>query len=147
LVQQLDKLDMQLLALVQQNNLLTADQLAERIGLSPSAIARRLRRLRASGAIIADVRWFRSKRPSDRSPPSSHHQHDRQHADEDDRLRRGWWPVQTSSSASTSRQPSTPAALDARNMREYNASPTRRWMDNPPSPLRDTSSSAASRPS
>ena len=44
----LDALDIRLLDCLQQDNLLTADALAERVGLSPSAIARRLRRLRAA---------------------------------------------------------------------------------------------------
>lgn len=51
----LDRLDRQLLACLQEDNLQTADRLAEQIGRSPSAIARRLRRLRASGAVSADV--------------------------------------------------------------------------------------------
>ena len=51
----LDTLDLRLLDALQQDNLQTADQLAARIGRSPSAIARRLRRLRASGAVAADV--------------------------------------------------------------------------------------------
>ncbi len=51
----LDKLDLLLLDRLQDDNLQTADKLAERIGRSPSAIARRLRRLRASGAVAADV--------------------------------------------------------------------------------------------
>jgi Lrp/AsnC family transcriptional regulator, leucine-responsive regulatory protein len=51
----LDRLDRQLLACMQRDNLQTADRLAEQVGRSPSAIARRLRRLRASGAIAADV--------------------------------------------------------------------------------------------
>ena len=51
----LDALDRQLLACLQADNLQTADRLAEQIGRSPSAIARRLRRLRASGAVAADV--------------------------------------------------------------------------------------------
>jgi Lrp/AsnC family leucine-responsive transcriptional regulator len=51
----LDKLDRQLLACLQKDNLQTADRLAEQVGRSPSAIARRLRRLRATGAIAADV--------------------------------------------------------------------------------------------
>jgi Lrp/AsnC family leucine-responsive transcriptional regulator len=51
----LDALDIRLLDCLQQDNLLTADMLAERIGRSPSAIARRLRRLRRTGAIAADV--------------------------------------------------------------------------------------------
>src|SRR5689334_5288180 len=51
----LDRLDRQLLACMQRDNLQTADRLAEQVGRSPSAIARRLRRLRGSGAIAADV--------------------------------------------------------------------------------------------
>ena len=51
----LDALDIRLLDCLQQDNLLTADAMAERVGLSPSAIARRLRRLRKTGAIAADV--------------------------------------------------------------------------------------------
>ena len=50
-----DRLDRQLLACLQRDNLQTAEVLAEQVGRSPSAIARRLRRLRASGAIAADV--------------------------------------------------------------------------------------------
>jgi Lrp/AsnC family transcriptional regulator, leucine-responsive regulatory protein len=52
---QLDHFDLQLLDLVQQNNKLTADEMAERVPLSPSAIARRLRHLRRTGAIQKDV--------------------------------------------------------------------------------------------
>jgi DNA-binding Lrp family transcriptional regulator len=51
----LDRLDLKLLDCLQEDNLQTADQLAERVGRSPSAIARRLRRLRSTGAIAADV--------------------------------------------------------------------------------------------
>ena len=51
----LDRLDRQLLACLQRDNLQTADLLAEQVGRSPSAIARRLRRLRATGAVTADV--------------------------------------------------------------------------------------------
>jgi Lrp/AsnC family leucine-responsive transcriptional regulator len=50
----LDKLDLRLLACLQESNLQTADQLAEQVGRSPSAIARRLRRLRASDVILAE---------------------------------------------------------------------------------------------
>lgn len=50
----LDRLDVRLLACLQENNVQTADQLAEQVGRSPSAVARRLRRLRASGAIAGE---------------------------------------------------------------------------------------------
>lgn len=51
----LDPLDIRLLACLQQDALQTADVLAEKVGRSPSAVARRVRRLRATGAIAADV--------------------------------------------------------------------------------------------
>lgn len=51
----LDRLDRHLLACLQRDNLQTADALAEQVGRSPSAIARRLRRLRATGAVAADI--------------------------------------------------------------------------------------------
>jgi DNA-binding Lrp family transcriptional regulator len=53
--EKLDRLDLRLLACLQEDNLQTADELAEKVGRSPSAVARRVRRLRASGAIAADV--------------------------------------------------------------------------------------------
>jgi Lrp/AsnC family leucine-responsive transcriptional regulator len=48
-----DAFDRALLALLQENALLTAEELAEQVALSPSAIARRLRRLRSNGTIVA----------------------------------------------------------------------------------------------
>ena len=51
----LDRLDIRLLDCLQADNLQTADQLAVRVGRSPSAVARRLRRLRTVGAVAADV--------------------------------------------------------------------------------------------
>jgi DNA-binding Lrp family transcriptional regulator len=51
----LDRLDIALLGCLQRDNLQTADQLAEQVGRSPSAVARRVRRLRETGAIAADV--------------------------------------------------------------------------------------------
>ncbi|AQR74902.1 Lrp/AsnC family transcriptional regulator [Sphingomonas sp. LM7] len=50
-----DTMDLRILDLLQANALLTADQLAGRLPLSASAIARRIRRLRESGVIAADV--------------------------------------------------------------------------------------------
>ena len=52
---ELDPLDAAILALVQQNNRLTNVQIAEEVGLSATAVHRRLRRLRAAGVIEADV--------------------------------------------------------------------------------------------
>ena len=51
----LDRFDIALLNIVQRDDLLTAHQLAERVPLSPSAIARRLRRLRSDGSISRSV--------------------------------------------------------------------------------------------
>lgn len=50
----LDNYDRALLSLLQQNALLTAEELSQDVALSPSAIARRVRRLRDSGIIVAD---------------------------------------------------------------------------------------------
>ena len=47
----LDKLDRRLLTELQRDGSLTSDQLAERVGLSPSAISRRVRRLESDGVI------------------------------------------------------------------------------------------------
>lgn len=51
----LDRFDRQLLNLVQQDAALTAEQLAEQVSLSPSAIQRRLKRLREQGVIARQV--------------------------------------------------------------------------------------------
>lgn len=53
--QNLDSLDLRLLECLQRDNQLTADDLADRVGRSASAVARRLRRLRENKAIVADV--------------------------------------------------------------------------------------------
>ena len=52
---ELDRFDRQLLALVQQDAALTAEQLAEQVSLSPSAIQRRLKRLREQGVIVRQI--------------------------------------------------------------------------------------------
>jgi Lrp/AsnC family leucine-responsive transcriptional regulator len=51
----LDSFDLQLLNLVQRDDGRTADSLAEEVPLSPSAIARRLRRLRAEGWVARTI--------------------------------------------------------------------------------------------
>ena len=51
----LDRFDRKLLAIVQQEADLTAELLAERVGLSASAVLRRLKRLRADGVIVAQT--------------------------------------------------------------------------------------------
>ncbi|MGK6354041.1 Lrp/AsnC family transcriptional regulator [Sphingomonas sp. DT-207] len=50
-----DKLDLRILKLLQKDALMTAEAIAAQVPLSPSAIARRLRRLRESGVIAGDV--------------------------------------------------------------------------------------------
>ncbi|WP_143309061.1 Lrp/AsnC family transcriptional regulator [Chitinophaga vietnamensis] len=52
---ELDDFDKQLLRLLQQNNRLTADELAATVNLSPSAVQRRLKKLREEKVIEADV--------------------------------------------------------------------------------------------
>ena len=51
----IDQFDKHLLRLLQQNNRLTSDELAEEVGLSASAVQRRLKRLRDEKIIEADV--------------------------------------------------------------------------------------------
>ncbi len=51
----MDRFDIALLNLLQEDNLATAEALATKVALSPSAITRRLRRLRETGAIAAEV--------------------------------------------------------------------------------------------
>ena len=51
----MDKINLKLLKLVQKDNRLTAEQLGEIIGLSPSACQKRLTRMRSEGIIEADV--------------------------------------------------------------------------------------------
>ena len=51
----LDRFDLQLLDLLQRDDSRTADELATRVALSPSAISRRLRRLRGEGWIDSTI--------------------------------------------------------------------------------------------
>lgn len=51
----LDDFDHALLALVQRDNLMPAREMGQSVGLSESAVLRRLRRLRRNGIIVADV--------------------------------------------------------------------------------------------
>jgi len=51
----LDAFDIKLLEVVRRDNQLTARLVGEQVGLSESAVLRRLRRLRRDGAIIGDV--------------------------------------------------------------------------------------------
>jgi Lrp/AsnC family leucine-responsive transcriptional regulator len=51
----IDAFDAAILNLVQDNNQLTTQEIAEKVALSASAVQRRLRRLREEGVIAADV--------------------------------------------------------------------------------------------
>jgi len=62
----LDRFDLQLLNLVQRDDSRTADSLALEVPLSPSAIARRLRRLRADGWIARTIALLASRLTQDR---------------------------------------------------------------------------------
>ena len=51
----IDALDIDILNLVQENNQLTSQEIAQKVALSASAVQRRLRRLREERIIVADV--------------------------------------------------------------------------------------------
>ena len=51
----MDSFDVKILDIVQRDNRLSTERIAERVGLSPSAVQRRLRRLREEGVIEAEV--------------------------------------------------------------------------------------------
>lgn len=51
----LDRFDRRLLTLVQQDAAQTAEALAAQVGLSASAVQRRLKRLRATGVILSEI--------------------------------------------------------------------------------------------
>ena len=103
----LDRLDMRLLACLQEDNLQTADALAEKVGRSPSAVARRLRRLRATGAVAADVALVSEEAAGYPLSAIVHLQLERHAQQEVDCCGAGWPPARTSSSASTLPGPST----------------------------------------
>ncbi|MGB1237992.1 MAG: Lrp/AsnC family transcriptional regulator [Pseudomonadales bacterium] len=51
----IDSFDRKILSLVQQSNRTTSEQIAERVGLSPAAVQRRLKKMREQHIIQADV--------------------------------------------------------------------------------------------
>ncbi|MGA8262345.1 MAG: Lrp/AsnC family transcriptional regulator [Arenicellales bacterium] len=51
----IDRLDRRILAMVQENNLVSHREIADSVGLSTPAVTRRLKRLRADGVIRKDV--------------------------------------------------------------------------------------------
>ena len=55
----LDAIDRAILALLQADAAQTADVLAEKVGRSPSVVARRIRRLRAEGVILGETAILR----------------------------------------------------------------------------------------
>lgn len=84
----LDRLDFALLACLQEDNLQTAEMLADKVGRSPSAVARRLRRLRATGAVAADVALISEEAAGYPLSAIVHIQLERHAPQEGDRLRR-----------------------------------------------------------
>ncbi|RKH49309.1 Lrp/AsnC family transcriptional regulator [Corallococcus llansteffanensis] len=52
---ELDALDKAILALLQDNSRLTSEAIADAVALSPTAVQRRIKRLRDTGAIVAEV--------------------------------------------------------------------------------------------
>ncbi|MGX5845106.1 Lrp/AsnC family transcriptional regulator [Mesorhizobium sp. ArgA1] len=52
---ELDRIDGAILQILQRNNRLTSEEIANKVNLSPSACQRRLKRLRTEGVIEADV--------------------------------------------------------------------------------------------
>jgi Lrp/AsnC family leucine-responsive transcriptional regulator len=62
----LDRFDLQLLNLAQRDDSRTADSIASEVALSPSAIARRLRRLRADGWIARTIALLAPRLTQDR---------------------------------------------------------------------------------
>jgi Lrp/AsnC family transcriptional regulator, leucine-responsive regulatory protein len=62
----LDRFDFQLLNLIQRDDSRTADSLAKDVPLSPSAIARRLRRLRSGGSIARTIALLAPRLTGDR---------------------------------------------------------------------------------
>lgn len=56
-----DRIDARILELVQRNNRLTSDVIADKVGLSATACQRRLKRLRSEGIIEADVSIISAK--------------------------------------------------------------------------------------
>ncbi|MEZ9133981.1 Lrp/AsnC family transcriptional regulator, partial [Vibrio breoganii] len=48
-----DSFDKKILNIVQDSNRATSDKIAEKVGLSPAAVQRRLKRMRAQGVIQA----------------------------------------------------------------------------------------------
>ena len=51
----MDSFDVKILNIIQHDNRLSTERIADRVGLSPSAVQRRLRRLREDGIIEAEV--------------------------------------------------------------------------------------------
>ncbi len=59
LLMTIDRLDARLLALIQRDNRYTSDELGQRVGLSATAVQRRLKRLRETGVIESEVAFVR----------------------------------------------------------------------------------------
>lgn len=84
----LDSFDIQLLNIVQQDASLTAEQLAQQLGLSASAVQRRLRKLKESGVISRHVAVVDVKRVERNTSFVVSLQVEREHPELMDQLRR-----------------------------------------------------------
>ncbi len=51
----MDSFDVKILNIIQRDNCLPAEKIADQVGISPSAVQRRLKRLRENGIIEAEV--------------------------------------------------------------------------------------------
>jgi Lrp/AsnC family transcriptional regulator, leucine-responsive regulatory protein len=54
-LKQIDRIDEKILAILQSNNQLTCNEMAERVSISPSSCRRRVDALRRNGTIVADI--------------------------------------------------------------------------------------------
>lgn len=84
----MDRYDRQLLTLLQADSRLTSDQLSERLHLSPSAITRRIQRMRADGTIAAEVAVLGERFHANRVTAVVNIQLDRHQPAQADELRR-----------------------------------------------------------
>ena len=67
----IDRIDKAILMLLQRNNRLPNQDMAENVGLSPPACLKRVKRLREMGAIIADTSILSAKILGNRIDPDN----------------------------------------------------------------------------
>jgi Lrp/AsnC family leucine-responsive transcriptional regulator len=83
-----DPLDRKLLNLLQADSRITSEELGERLNLSPSAVSRRIQRLRRDGSIAAEVVVLGEKLRARLTSAIVNVQLDRHHPAQSDELRR-----------------------------------------------------------